>query len=202
MTTINPSMRKMVVFEMDNILVQGKYIDNCAKRYNFEQALNLLRQIDKNKISLARRIGHFLKGKPVHELVAIADEMPLKEDIDHVTRELQQRGYVIGIISDSYQLVTQHIGKKIGASFTLSYSLGHTNEIATGEVSIPSIFYFNENSTCEHPVCKTNALRHVCKEYDVAMNNCIVIAGSENATCMKRHAGVGVELQELLEYAP
>lgn len=195
-------MRKMVVFEMDNVLVQGRYIDTCAKRYNFQQALDLLRQIDKNKISLTRRIALFLKGKPLHELVAIADEMPVKEDIGYVTRELRQRGYLIGIISDSYEPVTQHIGKKIGASFTMSYGLGHTNEIANGEVSIPPAFYFNESSTCEHPVCKTNALRHACKEYDVAMNNCIVIATSDNATCMKRHAGVGVGLQELLEYAP
>lgn len=195
-------MRKMVVFEMDNVLVQGKYIDTCAKRYNFEQALNLLRQIDKNKISLARRIGLFLKDKPLHELIAIADEMPVKEDIAYVTRELRQRGYIIGVISDSYEPVAQHIGKKIGAAFTLSYSLGHANEISTGEVSIPNAFYFNEKSTCEHPVCKTNALRHICSKYDVAMNNCIVIATSENAMCMKRHAGVGVELRELLEYAP
>lgn len=195
-------MRKMVVFELDNILLQGKYIDNCAKRYNFEQALNLLRQIDKNKISLTRRIGHFLKGKPLRELVAIADEMPVKEDIDYVTRELRQRGYIIGIISDSYELITQHFGKKIGANFTLSYGLGHTNGLATGEVSIPTEFYFNENSSCEHPVCKTNALRHACREYDVPLNNCIVIATSENAMCMKGHAGVGTELEQLLEYAP
>lgn len=195
-------MRKMVVFELDNILVQGKYIDNCARRYNFEQALNLLRQIDNNKISLTRRIGHFLKGKPLRELVAIADEMPVGEDVEYVTGELRQRGYIIGIISDSYELITQHIGKKIGATFTCSYGLGHANGVATGEVSIPTEFYFNESSSCEHPVCKTNALRHACRAHDVPMNNCIVISASENALCMRRHAGVGTELQQLLEYAP
>lgn len=202
MTTINPFMRKMVVFEMDNIVVQGKFIDNCAKQYNFEQALDLLRQIDTNKISLTRRIAHFLKGKSLSELIAIADEMPINDEIEYVTNELLQRGYMVGIISDSYEIVTQHIGKKIGATFTLSYGLAHTNEVATGEASIPAAFYFNERSTCEHPVCKTNALRHICSEYNVAMNNCIVIATSENAMCMKRHAGVGVQLQDLLEYAP
>jgi glucosyl-3-phosphoglycerate synthase len=202
MTTINPSMKKMVVFEMDNVLVQGRYIDICAKQYNFQQALDLLRQIDKNKISLARRIGLFLKGKPLEELIAIADEMPVKEEIEYITRELKQRGYIIGIISDGYEFITQHVGKKMGASFTLSYGLAHTNGISTGEVSIPPVFYFNEESSCEHPVCKTNALRHICRQMDVAMSNCIVISDSDTAKCMKRHAGVGVELRQLLEYAP
>lgn len=202
MTTINPLMRKMVVFEMDEVVVQGSFIDNCAKRYNFEQALNLLRQIDNNKISLTRRIAHFLKGKPLEELIAIVDEMPLAEEIADVTEELRRRGYIVGIISDSYEVVTRHVGARIGTNFTMSYDLGHTNGIATGEVSIPFPFYFSESSSCEHPVCKTNALRHLCREYDVAMSNCIVITRSENGACMKRHAGAGLDLEKLLEYAP
>lgn len=201
MITINPSMKKMAVFELDNTVVQGKYIDSCAKRYNFKQALALLRTIDKNSISLTKRAAAFLKGKPLQELVRIADEMPMVNSIYNVTRELKQRGYIIGIISDNYQLITNHIGKKIGASFTLSYGLDNANGHATGDVNIPSYFYFNETSTCEHPVCKTNALRHICREYDVEMSNCIITGNSDSVLCMKQHATAGVDLEELLEYA-
>ncbi|HYC29149.1 MAG TPA: glycosyl transferase family 2, partial [Chitinophagaceae bacterium] len=84
-------MRKMVVFDMDNTVLQGKFIDVCAKKYNFRQALALLKNIDKNSISLAKRIGSFLKAKPVQELVRIADEIPVVRDIPEVIDELKQR---------------------------------------------------------------------------------------------------------------
>jgi glucosyl-3-phosphoglycerate synthase len=192
MNQINPLMKKMVVFDMDNTLLQGKFIDACAKKYNFKQALALLRNIDKNSISLNRRIGSFLEGKAIRELVGIVDEIPMPRDIHAVVDELKERGYLIGVLSDTYQQITAHVSKKIGADFYVSYELADVDGIATGTVNIPSYFYFNENSSCDHPVCKTNALRHICRQHNVEMENAIVIGDSDNDLCMIRHAGIGV----------
>lgn len=185
-------MRKMVVFDMDNTLLQGRFIDTCAKKYNFRQALALLRDVDKNSISLTKRIASFLEGKAVQELTRIADDIPLTKDIQDVTRELKSRDYIIGIITDSYQVIADHIARKIGADFCLCYNLEHIDGVATGHVTIPSGFYYSENSSCDHPVCKTNVLREACRKYDVSIQNAIVIGGSDNDLCMIRHAGLGV----------
>jgi glucosyl-3-phosphoglycerate synthase len=221
MTQINPLMRKMIVFEMDNTILQGRFIDTCAKKYNFRQALALLQNIDKNSISLTKRIASFLKGKSVQELEKVADDMPMVKDMHEVMQQLKQRNYIIGIITDSYQVVAQHIAQRIGADFYLSYELEVNEGSATGGVCIPSHFYYSEKSSCDHPVCKTNALRYVCELQGVSMHNCIVVGDSENDLCMVRHAGLGVafctssellravapkkitkpEFSELLEYA-
>ncbi|HEY0677398.1 MAG TPA: HAD family hydrolase [Chitinophagaceae bacterium] len=185
-------MRKMVVLDLDNIVLQGKFIDACAKKYNFKQALALLRGIDKNTLSLARRTASFLTGKSVYDLKKIADDLSIVHDIPEVIKELKQRKYVVGIISDSYDVITRHIAEKIDADFDLSYELKHIEEIVTGEVNIPAFFNYSENSSCDHPVCKTNALRHVCAQYDVSIKNCIVVGDNESDLCMIRHAGVGV----------
>lgn len=192
MKQINPLMRKMVVFDMDNTVLQGRFIDVCAKKYNFRQALALLRNIDKNSISLAKRIGSFLKAKPVQELTKLADEIPIVRDIPDVVKELKQRRYEVGIICDSYDIIAQHLAKKIGADFYLAYELRQIENISTGEVNIPSYFHYSEESTCNHPVCKTNALRHICKQQNVSMQNCIVVGDEETDACMLGHAGVSV----------
>lgn len=185
-------MRKMVVFDMDNALLQGRFIDICAKKYNFKQALDLLRNIDKNSISFTKRVASFLQGKTIQELTKIADDIPLTNDIEEVTKELKDRGYVIGIITDGYQVIANRVGNTIGADWCLSYELDHVGGVATGQVRIPAIFCYSEKSSCDHPVCKTNALRHLCEKYGVLMQNTIVIGGSENDLCMMRHAGLGV----------
>ena len=182
----------MVVFDMDNTLLQGRFIDTCAKKYNFKQALDLLRNIDKNSISFAKRVGSFLQGKPIQELTCIVDDIPMTRDILDVTKQLKDRGYTIGIITDCYQVIASHIGNRIGADFCISYELEHVDDVATGQVSIPPMFYYSEKSSCDHPVCKTNALRHLCDKHQVLMENMIAIGGSDNDLCMLRHAGVGV----------
>lgn len=192
MNQINPLMRKMIVFEMDNTILQGRFIDVCADKYNFSQALALLRNIDKNAISLAKRIGSFLKDKPVQELLDVSDEMPIVKDIPEVMAELKKRNYTVGIITDSYHVIAQRIANRIGADFHLSYELGVNDGMSTGEVNIPSYFSFSEQSSCDHPVCKTNALRHACKARRVEINNCIAVGDSDNDLCMVRHAGIGV----------
>src|SRR6187455_1400395 len=98
---------KLVVFDVDNTLLQGRFIDECSERFNFKQALNLLRQIDHDPVSQARRIASFLKGQKKNLLLEVARSIPLIEDVTDVVAELKRRSYKVGIISDSYQVVTK-----------------------------------------------------------------------------------------------
>jgi glucosyl-3-phosphoglycerate synthase len=189
---VNRQGRKMIVFDMDNTLLQGRFIDACAERFNFKQALNLLRQIDNDPVSLTLRIAGFLKGKTKKELLDIVAAIPLVDDIVEVSEELKRRSYIIGIISDSYQLITQHVANRIGADFWLGNELLYEQDKLTGEVLIPSWFHYSEESTCRHQACKTNALRYICRKYNMELKDCIVVGDSENDICMVQHAGIGV----------
>jgi glucosyl-3-phosphoglycerate synthase len=190
---LNPgAFGKMVVFDMDNTLLHGRFIDICAEKFNFKQALNLLRQIDHDPVSLTVRIASFLEGKSKSELLEIVAGIDVVEDIVEVVDELKRRSYAIGIISDSYQLVTQFVAKKINADFWMGNELLYQDEILTGQVLIPSYFHYSEESSCKHQVCKTNALRYICKKYGVSLEDCIVVGDSDNDICMVGHAGIGV----------
>lgn len=195
----------MVVFDMDNTLLQRRFIDTCAEQFNFSQALNLLRSIDKNQISLTVRIASFLHGKKKSELIDVVEQIPLVDDCVKVIAELKQRGYRIGILSDSYQVITDHMAKKIGADFSFANELQFSNETSTGEVLIPSLFHYSDTSLCRHQICKTNALLHACHKYNLKMKDCTVIGDSDSDVCMVRHAGQGVALGsasgELVEVA-
>ena len=182
----------MVIFDLDDTLLQQRFIEVCARRFNFRQALTLLRQLDHDTINLTVRIASFLKGKKLSDIKNIAEEIPLVSDVSFVTEELKKRNYLIGIISDSYQVVTEIIGKKIQADFWLANELLYNDDVLTGEVLIPSYFHYAEDSSCKHQVCKTNALRYACKKYGVPFEQCIVVGDGDNDVCMVKHAGIGV----------
>jgi glucosyl-3-phosphoglycerate synthase len=192
MSLNNHHTTRMLLFDMDDTLLKGRFIDVCAEQFNFRQALNLLRQIDRNAVSLTQRIASFLQGKTKDELIDIVKTIPLVDDIIDVTAVLKKRGYKIGIISDSYQVITQYVGERIGADFSLANELQFDNGYLTGEVLIPSYFHYSEESTCRHQVCKTNALRYASHKYNVPLSQCIVVGDSDNDICMLQHAGLGV----------
>lgn len=196
-------MDKLVAFDMDNTLLQGRFIDVCAEKFGFREQLMDIRIVEQNPMVLTKRIAMLLKGKSFHELIAVVDEIPIVDGTFEVIQELKERGYITGIISDSYDVITNHIRNKLGMSFSLSNELEFSKSVCTGEVKIPSFFIGSEKSLCKHTLCKTNALLTLMDKYNVRKGNCIAVGDSLNDLCMIKEAGLGVAYQskdELLRH--
>lgn len=194
---------KIAIFDMDGTILRGRFIDTCARLYGFEKELLNIRASGGDTASNTKNIAKLLKGRDLSQILAVADSIPLVNDVKDVVKELKNRGYVVGIISDSYDVVTNHIKTKIGADFSLANELEFSKSIATGEVKLPSFFFNHGESICKHSICKTNAVQHILKHYNIDINNAIAIGDSENDLCMVKHVGVGVSFcstNELLNY--
>ena len=187
-------LRKMAVFDMDNTLLKGRFIDRAAKSFGFHK--DLIDIVTKNQDSylITKLIARLLKGKNIAELLSVTDSIPLVEDAGDVVATLQQRGYVTGIITDSYDCIANHIKNKIGADFVLANELEFSKGVATGEVKTPSYFCRSESSQCNHNFCKSNALLHAAKEQGIDLRSVIAVGDEENDICMVRIAGIGVSM--------
>ncbi len=194
---------KAVIFDMDNTILKGRFIDTCALIYGFKDKLMELRVTTEDPVSLTKKIAALLKGFSISQLIAIADSMMMVNDVVEIIAELKRRGYVTGIISDSFDFVANHIKNKINADFSLANELEFSKSIATGEVKIPSFFFQNEKSICRHKLCKTNAMVEVMDKYGIALSNTIAVGDSINDLCMIKNSGIGVSFcsnNELLRY--
>lgn len=186
------AMEKLIVFDMDNTLLRGRFIDACAERFDFKTSLMNIRSSESNPILLTKHIATLLKGKTHQELIEIADHIPIVEGTAEIIKELKSRGYIIGIISDSYDCITHHIKNKLGMDFSLSNELEFSKGICTGEVKIPSFLFNNSKSVCRHSLCKTNAVLSLLDKYQIPKENCIAIGDSMNDLCMIKEAGLGI----------
>lgn len=185
-------LSKLIVFDMDNTLLQGRFIDVCAKHYGFTKELLDIRSSETDVVIITKRIAMLLKDKPMNELIHIASQIPVIANTAEIVAELRQRGYITGIISDSYDIITNHIRIKLGMDFSLSNELEFSQGICTGEVKIPSFLFNHPQSICKHTLCKTNALLNMLKQYNIKRANTIAIGDSLNDLCMIRNAGMGV----------
>jgi len=186
------SLKKIAVFDMDNTILRTSFINAAASNFGFKKELLDVVTNNNNPFVRTKLIARLLKGKSIGDLLTLTDRIEVTTGLYSLVKELKHQGYITGIISDSYDCVTNHLKNKFGFDFTISNELEFSKSIATGEVKIPSLFLLDDKSQCKHDYCKLNSLIHVCERYNVDLKNTIVIGDGENDICCIRKAGIGI----------
>jgi glucosyl-3-phosphoglycerate synthase len=186
------SLKKIAVFDMDNTILRTSFINSAAEKYGFKkQLVNIVTNND-NPFIRTKLIAGLLKGKSIGDLLELTDSIEVTPYLQELVAELKKQGYITGIISDSYDCVTNHLKNKFGFDFTISNELEFSKSVATGEVKIPSFFVSSDDSKCKHDYCKLNVLIKVCGQYNVELKNTLMIGDGENDICCIKNAGIGV----------
>jgi HAD superfamily phosphoserine phosphatase-like hydrolase len=186
------SLKKIAMFDMDNTILRASFIQTASERFGFRKDLMEIVTNNNNPFIRTKQIARLLRGRSIGELLETADGIDVTPNLEDLLKHLREQGYITGIISDSYDCITNHIKNRFGFDFTISNELEFSRSIATGEVKIPSFFLMDDDSLCKHDYCKLNALIWVCKNYGVDLKNTLVIGDGENDICCIRRAGIGI----------
>ena len=186
------SMKKIAMFDMDNTILRTSFINTAAAAFGFTDELTDIVTNNSNPFIRTKMITRLLKGKNIGDILTLADNIEVTANLQETIQALKKQGYITGIISDSYDCITNHIKNKYGFDFTISNELEFSKSIATGEVKIPSLFLLDDKSQCKHDYCKLNALINICARYDVDLKNTLVVGDGENDICCIRKAGIGI----------
>jgi phosphoserine phosphatase SerB len=185
-------LKKMIIFDMDNTLLEGSFITMAAEEFNFRNELIKIVTENSNSFTRTKSIARLLKNRAINEILAVVDKIPIVKDAREVIAELKKRGYICGIISDSYDVVTNHIKNKLRMDFSIANELEFSQSVSTGEVKIPSSFIRTPKSKCNHDFCKSNVLLQLAENYDIDISNIIAVGDSENDICFVKESGIGI----------
>ena len=182
----------MAVFDMDKTILNGSFIQVMADKYSFRPELENYARTSSSPFIRIKQIAQLIKGISFADIVKTAEDLPIVEDTQEVIRKLQSKGYLCGIISESYDVVVNHIANKLGMDFSLGNELEIRKSTATGEVKIPSFFLNSKHSVCTHDYCKSNALVELSRRYGLPLKKIIATGNGKNDICMVKNAGVGI----------
>jgi glucosyl-3-phosphoglycerate synthase len=185
-------MEKMIIFDMDNTLLEGSFINTAADEFKFKDELIKIVTEYSNPYTRTKSIARLLKNKSFDEILEVVDKIKIIDDADYVIRELKKKGYICGIISDSYDIVANHLKNKLKMDFSIANELEFSKSIATGEVKVPSTFMRNKHSKCNHDFCKSNVLFELAEKYKIDIKNIIAVGDSENDICLVKESGIGI----------
>ena len=184
--------KKMIVFDMDNTLLQGSFIQAAAERFGFTKELKDILAQPKSNYIKTQKIARLLEGRSFAEMINVVESIPVIGDAVQVIRELQVRGYVCGIICDSYYAIANHVKNLLGLDFTLGNELEFQRSVATGEVKIPSQLLKDKFSLCEHDHCKSNMFQYILHRFGISLADSVAVGDGENDICMVKMAGTGI----------
>lgn len=184
--------QKIAILDMDNTIFRKSFLITAAEDFGFMEELVEVVSNNRNPFVRTKKIAKLFSGKTKNELISLASGIPVTKHLDELLKVLRKKGYIIGIISDSYDCITQYLQNSYGFDFTIANELEFTNDVCSGEVRIPSIFLQDNNSECDHEYCKMNALSQICQRFSVDLNNTLVIGDGENDICSLKNAGIGI----------
>lgn len=178
-------MIKLVVFDLDNVLIDTETIDEIAKIKGIEKEISdITLQAMQGKIpfeiSIRERVKK-LEGISTDEIDKAMENVPLNPGAIETATELKKRGYKIAIITGSFDVIALKIKDKIGADYAFYNTLGVTDGKLNGEVSGPLI---TQN--------KIDVLRQLVDEIGITLDECVAIGDGANDLEMIKNAKIGI----------
>jgi len=187
--------QRIALFDMDGVLLNGRFVVSLAQETNRESDLAAL--LDNYAISpldRMRQIAAVFAGVRKETFEKVARELPLMPGVQDTMIALKKAGYRVGIVTDSYNVAAETVRRRVFADFTFSHFMRFKNGKASGKVNIcPAMIH--PAAHCEHDHCKVNVLKHLMERFDICSDSIVAVGDGENDICMLKAAGCSIAFQ-------
>ena len=176
---------KLVVFDLDNVIIDGEGIDEIGKLINIEdQIAAITEQAMQGEIdfetSIKKRVG-LLKGVATDDIRTLANEMPLMKGAEETVSSLMENGFEVAIISGSFDIIADTIKGKLDVDNIFTNSLVEEDGILTGEVTGPLV-----------SGSKLDVLSKLIEEKGYTLDECVAVGDGANDISMIESAKYGI----------
>jgi phosphoserine phosphatase len=186
---------RVALFDMDGTLVQGRTIEALAAATGRGDDIRPLLDNPLMDPDLrTQAIAAALTGVPKTTFEDVARQIPLHDGAVEAVVGLRKRGYRVGIVSDSYRVLTEIVRRRVFADFSLSHVLRFTDGRATGDLTLCPLM-FHTNGCPTHRVCKLNVLLHLEQKFGLNRSGFLTVGDSANDVCVLRQSGVAIAFE-------
>ena len=178
-------MIKLVVFDLDNVIIDGEAIDEIGKLANVEDDIAAITEkamqgeID-FETSIKDRV-QLLEGTSIEDIEKVADDLPLMPGACKTIKCLKDKDVDVAIISGSFDVVADKVKDKLGVDTVYTNSFTVEDGKLTGEVTGPLV---SGN--------KLDVLKDHVEKAGIALENVVAVGDGANDISMIESAGCGI----------
>jgi len=176
---------KLVVFDLDNVIIDAEAIDEIGKLMGVEEkTMELTKRAMEGEMDFKESIEErvkLLKGARVDDIKKLAHKLPLMKGAKETIQQLKEKGYKIATITGSFDIVADIIGKKLNLDYMICNKLHHKHGILTGEVSGPLV-----------KKTKYEILQRLLEDEGFSFGECVAVGDGANDMSMIESAKLGI----------
>lgn len=178
-------MIKLVVFDLDNVIIDGEAIDEIGKLANVEEDIAAITEkamqgeID-FETSIKDRV-QLLEGTSIEDIQKVASELPLISGAEETINGLKEKDIDVAIISGSFDVVADEIKEKLGVDTVYTNSFTVEDGKLTGEVTGPLV-----------SGSKLDVLKDHVEKAGIALEDVVAVGDGANDISMIESAGCGI----------
>lgn len=178
-------MIKLVVFDLDNVIIDGEAIDEIGKLANVEEEIaEITEKAMQGEIDFETSIKDrvkLLEGTSIEDIQKVADELPLMNGAEEAINNLKDEELKVAIISGSFDVVADVVKEKLDVDYVYTNSFIVEDGKLTGEVEGPLV-----SGT------KADVLNDLVKEADISLDEVVAVGDGANDISMIEAAGIGI----------
>ena len=178
-------MIKLVVFDLDNVIIDGEAIDEIGKLANVEEEIaEITEKAMQGEIDFETSIKDrvkLLEGTSMEDIQKVADELPLMRGAEESIKSLKDDDLKVAVISGSFDVVGDVIKEKLGLDYVFTNSFTVEDGKLTGEVEGPLV-----------SGSKLDVLKGLLEENDIDIEDVVAVGDGANDISMIEAAGLGI----------
>ncbi len=176
---------KLVVFDLDNVIIDGEAIDEIGKLANVEEDIaSITEKAMKGEIDFETAIKdrvQLLEGTSIEDIEKVADDLPLMPGACKTVKCLKDKDVDVAIISGSFDVVADKVKDKLGVDTVYTNSFTVEDGKLTGEVTGPLV-----SGT------KLDVLKDHVEETGITLDEVVAVGDGANDISMIESAGCGI----------
>ena len=178
-------MIKLVVFDLDNVIIDGEAIDEIGKLANVEDDIaEITEKAMQGEIDFETSIKdrvQLLEGTSIEEVEKVAEDLPLMPGACETVKYLKDKGVDVAIISGSFDVVADKVSDKLGVDTVYTNSFTVEDGKLTGEVTGPLV-----------SGSKLDVLKDHVEEAGITLDEVVAVGDGANDISMIKSAGCGI----------
>ena len=184
-------MRRLAAFDMDGTLIQGRLVFALGEAFGLSANIMAVQSSGMEGHDQTKAIAALFAGLTKKDLEAAVESIPLITNCRQTIKALKERGYKVGIISDSYTAAAGVVAGRLQLDFMAANELQIENGLITGNVVMP-LGWERIGCYCKISVCKRYHLEKFARQFNVPVENTLAVGDTKSDVCMIKRAGVGV----------
>lgn len=178
--------RRLVVFDMDNTIIEGEVIDELAKAAKVgEKVSEITHRAMAGEIEFKEALKErvkLLRGLPISVLDEVKTGMNLTSGTYELISTLKSMGFKIALISGGFNFFADHLKDQLGFDYTYANELEISDGVLTGKIRGRII----------DREAKGKIVKELAEREGLAREEIVAVGDGANDEIMLKNAGLGI----------